>query len=324
MRRVFDEPNAFLPELKRRKKKEDGAGSSTGSSSRFSIPAGSKAIPPDQRIKRCSHAVDAYTRHKMMINNYVAYYKGSTKKLQRDTSNDKNDFDIIRENHRFLWSENELSEAEQSWEARLAKRYYDKLFKEYCIVDLSRYVKNVYAMRWRVEPELFSGKGQFECGSKHCQTRDGLSSWEVNFAYTEHGVKKNALVKVRLCPDCSAKLNFHSQKRLVKKKMKVEVKKEVDDDDDARADEKRRKKEEKRRRRRRREEEEQESSSSSSSSDTETEEAEKKVPEEEKRKIDEAASREQASEIWSKKTAVLDAEKTVNDEFDEFIDDLLL
>lgn len=62
----------------------------------------------------------------------------------------------------------------------LAKKYYDKLFKEYCIADLSQYDKNQIAMRWRVEREVFSGKGQFECGNKHCNNRDGLSSWEVS------------------------------------------------------------------------------------------------------------------------------------------------
>jgi protein FRA10AC1 len=133
----------------------------------------------------------------MMINNYVAYYRGSTQKLQRDTTNDKNDFDIIRvctfyiliyylssisalqENHRFLWSDSDLTDAEQSWEAGLAKRYYEKLFKEYCIVDLSQYKRNLYAMRWRTEAEVFAGKGQFECGNKHCQSKEALSSWEV-------------------------------------------------------------------------------------------------------------------------------------------------
>jgi protein FRA10AC1 len=37
-------------------------------------------------------------------------------------------------------------------------------------------------------------------------------------------VRKSALVKVRLCPDCSDKLNFHSRKRLVKKAKKEGVK----------------------------------------------------------------------------------------------------
>ena len=38
---------------------------------------------------------------------------------------------------RFLWDEDE---GEDSWEVQLARRYYDKLFKEYCIIDLSRLV----------------------------------------------------------------------------------------------------------------------------------------------------------------------------------------
>jgi len=72
-----------------------------------------------------------------------------------------------------------MTESEANWGARLAKRYYDKLFKEYCIVDLTKYKQNVYAMRWRTEKELFSGKGQFECGNKYCKSREQLSSWEV-------------------------------------------------------------------------------------------------------------------------------------------------
>ena len=39
--------------------------------------------------------------------------------------------------------------------------------------------------------------GQFVCGSKKCAEREGLRSWEVNFAYVEQGEKKNALVKLR-------------------------------------------------------------------------------------------------------------------------------
>jgi len=39
--------------------------------------------------------------------------------------------------------------------------------------------------------------GQFECGAKRCTEKEGLRSWEVNFAYIEHDEKKNALVKLR-------------------------------------------------------------------------------------------------------------------------------
>ena len=52
-------------------------------------------------------------------------------------------------------------------------------------------------MRWRVEKEVVAGKGQFICGDKACTSRDGLKSWEVNFAYNELGERKNALVKLR-------------------------------------------------------------------------------------------------------------------------------
>ena len=51
--------------------------------------------------------------------------------------NDKTDMDVIRENHKFLW--NKEDEMDMNWEKRLAKKCYDKLFKEHCIADLSRY-----------------------------------------------------------------------------------------------------------------------------------------------------------------------------------------
>ncbi|OXB54502.1 hypothetical protein ASZ78_005303 [Callipepla squamata] len=111
-----------------------------------------------------------------------------------DSANDKTDLDVIRENHRFLWREDD--EADMNWEKRLAKKYYDKLFKEYCIADLSKYKENKFGFRWRHEKEVISGKGQFSCGNKHCDGKEGLKSWEVNFGYVEHGEKRNALVKL--------------------------------------------------------------------------------------------------------------------------------
>lgn len=74
------------------------------------------------------------------------------------------------------------------------------------------------ALRWRIEKEVVIGKGQFECANKKCHIKNDLKSWEVNFGWDENGEKKNALVKVRLCPECSSKLNYHSKKREVKRK----------------------------------------------------------------------------------------------------------
>lgn len=108
----------------------------------------------------------------------------------------------------------------QEWEQRLAKKYYSKLFREYTLCDLSRYKDNQIALRWRIEAEVVSGKGQFICGNKRCAETNELRSWEVNFSYKEDGSTKSTLVKLRLCVSCSKKLNYHSTKRLVKKQKK--------------------------------------------------------------------------------------------------------
>nr|XP_045015735.1 protein FRA10AC1 isoform X1 [Jaculus jaculus]XP_045015752.1 protein FRA10AC1 isoform X1 [Jaculus jaculus] len=140
-------------------------------------------------------AMDAYQRHTKFVNDYILYYGGKREDFKRLGENDKTDLDVIRENHRFLW--NDEDETDMTWEKRLAKKYYDKLFKEYCIADLSRYKENKFGFRWRIEKEVISGKGQFFCGNKYCDEKEGLKSWEVNFGYIEHGEKRNALVKLR-------------------------------------------------------------------------------------------------------------------------------
>ncbi|XP_052517015.1 protein FRA10AC1 [Budorcas taxicolor] len=173
-------------------------------------------------------AMDAYQRHTKFVNDYILYYGGKKEDFRRLGENDKTDMDVIRENHRFLW--NEEDEMDMNWEKRLAKKYYDKLFKEYCIADLSRYKENKFGFRWRVEKEVISGKGQFCCGNKCCDEKEGLKSWEVNFGYTEHGEKRNALVKLRLCQECSFKLNFHHRRKEVKsKKRKDKAKKDSEE-----------------------------------------------------------------------------------------------
>ncbi|XP_068875792.1 protein FRA10AC1 isoform X10 [Aphelocoma coerulescens] len=170
----------------------------------------------EEARKRRFHLIsmDAYERHKKFVHDYILYYGGKIEDFRRSGANDKTDLDVIRENHRFLW--NEEDEADMNWEKRLAKKYYDKLYKEYCIADLSRYKENKFGFRWRHEKEVISGKGQFSCGNKHCDEEEGLKSWEVNFGYVEHGEKRNALVKLRLCPECSHKLNFHHRRKEVK------------------------------------------------------------------------------------------------------------
>ena len=47
----------------------------------------------------------------------------------------------------------------------------------------------------------------------HKELQDPRKLFQVNFGYIESGEKKNALVKLRLCTDCSTMLNYHSKKR---------------------------------------------------------------------------------------------------------------
>uniref|UniRef100_A0A2A4J5W9 Protein FRA10AC1 homolog n=1 Tax=Heliothis virescens TaxID=7102 RepID=A0A2A4J5W9_HELVI len=158
--------------------------------------------------------LNPYELHKYLVNVYCLNTQGSAASLKRDTSRDRTDLDVIRENHKFLWQEDDVVD---TWEKQLAKKYCDKLFKEYCICDLTRYKENKVALRWRIEKEVVLGKGQFQCGNKVCNNDDDLRSWEINFAYMEDNEKKNALVKLRLCPGCSDLLNYRSKKREVKR-----------------------------------------------------------------------------------------------------------
>jgi len=176
------------------------------------------------RVRRLHYlSLNAYDRHKELVNQYHLYHPGATRALQRDASRDRTDHHVLRDNHRFVWAPEDTTE---TWERRMAKRYYDKLFREYCICDLAYYKLNRVAMRWRVEKEVVEGKGQFSCGAKRCEARDSLQSWEVNFAYEEHGEKKACLVKLRLCPDCSRKLNYHNKRRKAKPPKKMRRKSE--------------------------------------------------------------------------------------------------
>jgi len=164
-------------------------------------------------------------------------------------------------------------------------------------------------MRWRIEKEILSGKGQFECGNKHCNNHEDLQSWEVNFTYIEFDEKKNALVKLRLCPECSPKLNYHSKKRLAKRNYKKE-----------KSTKKSKTKKSKER------SSESEDSNASEGSDVQTPDKKQRIEEPKiDAKTEPSQSQNCSSKIWEgKSSALVNAEKTLNDELDEFIDDLLL
>uniref|UniRef100_A0A674P6Y8 FRA10A associated CGG repeat 1 n=1 Tax=Takifugu rubripes TaxID=31033 RepID=A0A674P6Y8_TAKRU len=163
-------------------------------------------------------SLNAFERHKKFVADYILYYGGNMADFKRATAKDRTDHDVLRENHRFLWKDED--EEDMTWEKELAKKYYDKLFKEYCIADLSRFKENKFGFRWRTENEVVSGKGQFQCGNKRCENQEGLKSWEVNFAYVEQGEKRNALVKLSKCS--LRKICFICRRKEVKAKPKTQ------------------------------------------------------------------------------------------------------
>ncbi|XP_059174427.1 protein FRA10AC1 homolog [Physella acuta] len=167
------------------------------------------------------HAVakDVYSRHKEYINNYLHYYGGSQVDLRRDTSRDRRDADVIKDNHQFLWEEDDPVD---SWlrhiTSTILSLHLPSCLSIYHPVSIYHVKYHIgltscfllqVGMRWRTQQEVVDGIGQFACGNKKCREREGLRSWEVNFGYMEAGLKKNALIKLRLCPDCSYKLNYH-------------------------------------------------------------------------------------------------------------------
>lgn len=85
--------------------------------------------------------LNPYDLHKLIINEYILNKPGDTTQLlKRDSSKDRTDYDVLKQNHKFLWDGTENTS--DSWELQFARKYYDKLFKEYCIGDLSLYKEN--------------------------------------------------------------------------------------------------------------------------------------------------------------------------------------
>ena len=123
------------------------------------------------------------------------------------------DLSELQSVHQFVRDFDEDVQNRGDWKIRMARRYYDRLYKEYAIFDVSRYKEGLFGMRWRTEDEVISGKGQSQCGGKGCQVSTDLRSYEMPFRYSENGsANKCELVKVRACRSCLKKLSHSSKK----------------------------------------------------------------------------------------------------------------
>ncbi|KAG9345975.1 hypothetical protein JZ751_007790 [Albula glossodonta] len=191
-----------------------------------------------------------------------------------DRAKDKTDLDVVRENHRFLWRDED--EEGMTWPR------------------LSRDIP--------VHPLC-----QFSCGNKRCEKQEGLKSWEVNFAYVEQGEKRNALVKLRLCPECSYKLNYHHKRKEVKSKKRRRTDENQEELPSARCKESRHKKH----KHRRKEHSSPRDSDDSRGSDRDRDES------------DEDTEGPSEADHW-KGPAPSVEEKSREEEFDEYFEDMFL
>lgn len=111
----------------------------------------------------------AWQRHQEYVARYLRVYErdGGKARLEALAAGNRNDWDVLRERHRFLRHDDEVpssSEGGSSYEDEVARRYYSHLFKEYAVADLKHYKSGAIALRWRSEEDVIEGIGQFsEC-----------------------------------------------------------------------------------------------------------------------------------------------------------------
>ncbi|CAE6450413.1 unnamed protein product [Rhizoctonia solani] len=163
---------------------------------------------------------DAYTRHVRYITQFQNVYNSAGSAQVK--AKGRSEMDGLVENHKFLRDDDDKELQELGPEERIAVKYYRGLFKEFAVVDLKHYKSGQFALRWRTEPEVISGLGQFTCGNTRCayhQADDDrpvpqpkLITLELPFGYVEDQEAKSALVKVVLCERCKKKLMWKREK----------------------------------------------------------------------------------------------------------------
>jgi hypothetical protein len=106
-----------------------------------------------QQYYRDNYAgLSAYERHVKLVNHHLSYTSSAgaadPSLQERDgadaavaaaaaaAASTRTDKDVLLETYRFVRTQED--DEDGSWEARLARKYYARLFKEYCIADLSR------------------------------------------------------------------------------------------------------------------------------------------------------------------------------------------
>ncbi|KAI8611880.1 folate-sensitive fragile site protein Fra10Ac1-domain-containing protein [Chytriomyces sp. MP71] len=304
------------------------------SSTYLRMPTASK---PSSVFRQQMSGLNAYQKHLSMVHSYARHFESSVSHTAQNKVLCASEVDILRRNHRFLREDDTIAEdtlnrdSDSAWEQRVAKKYYDKLFKEFAIANLERFKEGKVALRWRTKREVLAGIDLVPAGypfpvakatNNAKSHQPGLKSWEVNFGYKEDGEYKNALVKVRLCMECGFMLNYKKDMEKRQKKQEEEQKEKQEFEQKKRKSEKKKERGSPRgsEKRRRKEKSDVECSVKSDDEEDEDGETDKRSsggePEEEV-----MSSKSLASEIWGA-PQVLETEKSRDEEMDSFFDDL--
>ncbi len=86
-------------------------------------------------FSQSSGSTSAYSRHVQAAQAYLAYYNGEVP----TAGPARNERDILEAQHRFLRDDEEDEVNGKDEERQLARRYYEKLFKEFPVVELARW-----------------------------------------------------------------------------------------------------------------------------------------------------------------------------------------
>ena len=127
------------------------------------------------------HSMDTWTKHEKLMRDFYRFHRRTSAGGAGGAGGDGTDttttitteVDVVRRHHRFLRTAADDRNLEGDWERRVAKKYYDKLFKEYAVADLTRYREHRVGLRWRTEREVLHAKGQLRCGRLGCDQVDG-------------------------------------------------------------------------------------------------------------------------------------------------------
>ena len=155
------------------------------------------------------------------------YTQGGPKRKKKAANADlpeRTDVTVLQDNFQFIRDDEKdqktLTEgnSNEAWEVQLARKYYNRLFKEYALCNLDKYKTGEIGLRWRTKDEVINGKGHFICANLACEETKGLHSYEVKFTYKENSQTKRTLVKVRVCRGCALKLFYKKIKKIEKKR----------------------------------------------------------------------------------------------------------